>query len=549
MLASDNRRRFPWCLLQAGSFALALTLLAGCETMPKGMPSLPTLSRSTTVSPSAELPPPVVRAWPDAAQDVLNQRARGFGLVNAPELQAYLNSLYVRIKNQAGVADWPGSVHILASDALQAYATGAGNIYIAMPWLTSVQSEDELVALLSHEFGHIYLHYHELEGAVQTADTATGVLALGVAVTRKTAQATGWNEVDSLVTAYTLGRGLVTTVYGRSQESAADNFGLNVSLKLGYSYEHGMKAFLERLASWEDDNEQREKGRQEEMLQTIRQQAQDYAQQQKNLPTDNNRLASQWLARSMGDLSGNLEAAWQKMVFDINKVSEKFGSNHPQISERIDALSLAVTPFPDLLVNQEPATKPLQKVLQDRRTAAILNNYAIAFKVINAPKEPKSLDLARKAATGPTASHAVPLFALYTVLNEQRASAGRQKSDPGQVLEGNFLSEPDRAWITYQERSKRLQDGRQIAAARKVMDQGLGYFQNAEEAWPDAIRFYGEVQGWEEAKRMATSCGKNFRRMSARCTQAAASPAEQKEAERKNKEKADQLAKKLFKTP
>ena len=60
---------------------VALTLLAGCETMPKGMPSLPTLSRSTTVSPSAELPPPVVRAWPDAAQDVLNQRARGFGLV------------------------------------------------------------------------------------------------------------------------------------------------------------------------------------------------------------------------------------------------------------------------------------------------------------------------------------------------------------------------------------------------------------------------------------------------------------------------------------
>jgi len=81
------------------------------------------------------------------------------------------------------------------------------------------------------------------------------------------------------------------------------------------------------------------------------------------------------------------------------------------------------------------------------------------------------------------------------------------------------------------------------------MDQGLGYFQNAEEAWPDAIRFYGEVQGWDEAKRMAQSCGINFRRVSERCTQAATSPSEQETAERKTKEKSDQIAKKLFKTP
>jgi hypothetical protein len=77
----------------------------------------------------------------------------------------------------------------------------------------------------------------------------------------------------------------------------------------------------------------------------------------------------------------------------------------------------------------------------------------------------------------------------------------------------------------------------------------LAYFQNAEEAWPQAIRFYGETQGWDEAKRMAQSCGKNFKRVSARCSQAAASPAERADAERKSKEKADQIAKRLFKTP
>ena len=546
-MPANKLRTSPWRTLQTGAFAMALAVLAGCETMPKAMPSLPFLSQAAPVSPTAALPPPVARAWPDAAQDVLNQRARGFGLVNAPDLQRYLNSVYARIKTQAGVAGWPGGVHILASDALQAYATGAGNIYVSMPWLTSAQSEDELAALLSHEFGHVYLHYHELEGAVQGADTVTGFLALGVGIAKKTAQATGWNEVDTLVTAYTLGRGLVTTIYGRSQESAADNFGLNVSLKLGYSYEHGMKAFLERQASWEEDNEQREKGRNEQMLKTIRQQAMDAAAKQN--PKAGNNAASQSLTQSSGELSGNLSAALQQMAFDINKVSAKVRSDHPPIVERIDALGVAVTPFPDIQVSREPVTKPLQKALQDRRTAAILANYALAFKVINAPKEPKSLELARRSATGPTATHAVPLFALYTVLNEQPAAAGRQKPDPGLVLEANFFSEPDRAWKTYQERSRRLQDGRQTAAAKKVMDQGLDYFQNAEEAWPDAIRFYGEAQGWDEAKRMAQNCGKNFRRVSERCTQAATSPSEQETAERKNKEKGDQIAKKLFKTP
>lgn len=546
-MPANNFPARPWCRLQAGAFAMVLGMLAGCETLPKSMPSLPFLSQAAPVSPTAALPPPVARAWPDAGQDVLNQRARGFGLVNAPDLQRYLNGVYARIKTQAGVANWPGGVHILASDALQAYATGAGNLYISMPWLTSAQSEDELAALLSHEFGHVYLHYHELEGAVQSADAVTGFLALGVGIARKTAQATGWNDVDTLLTAYTLGRGLVTTVYGRSQESAADNFGLNISLKLGYSYEHGMKAFLERQASWEEDNEQREKGRNDQMLKTIRQQAMDSAAKQN--PKAGNNAISQSLAQSSGELSGNLGAALQQMAFDINKVSAKIRSEHPPIVDRIDALGVAVAPFPNIQVSQEPVTKPLQKALQDKRTAAIVANYTLAFKVINAPKEPKSLELARKSVTGPTATHAVPVFALYTVLNEQPAAAGRQKPDPSVVLEANFLSEPDRAWKTYQERSRRLQNDRQTAAAKKVMDQGLGYFQNAEEAWPDAIRFYGEAQGWDEAKRMAQNCGKNFQRVSERCTQAATSPSEQETADRKTKEKSDQIAKKLFKTP
>ncbi len=547
MLANNVLWR-PWRGVPVTSLTLALALLAGCESMPKNLASVPLLNQISAPKPhpTADLAPPSARTWPNLTQDVINQRARGFGLVNSPEMKRYLDGLYSRIKTQAGVADWPGGVHILATQALQAYATGAGNIYISLPWLTSVQSEDEIVALLSHEFGHVYLHYHQLEGAVADADTAAGFLAVGVAVANKTAQATGWTDVDSLNMAYQLGRGLLTTLYSRSQESAADDFGLNLSLKLGYAYEHGMKAFLERQASWEESNEQREKDQQAKMLQLLRQQATDNAARQS--PKANNAV-SQALVQSSGEISGNLNSALQQVAFDMSKVAEKFRSDHPPIVERIDALAVNLERFPDLQAEKPPVLKPLQNALQDKRTATLLSNYALAFKATESPKDPKALELARKATTGVTSTHAVPLFALYTVLNAQPVNTSRKKVDPGQVLEANFQSEPDRAWFIYHERSEKLKNTRQTVAAKKVMEQGLAYFQNAEEAWPQAIRFYGETQGWDEAKRMAQNCGKSFKRVSARCSQAAASPVELAEAERKNKEKADQIAKKLLKAP
>ncbi len=532
--------------LQGSALALSLALLSGCANAPKSMSEMPFIGKGGPVaSPVGELAPPVARTWPDPAQDVLNQRARGFGLVNAPDMQRYLNGLYARIKTRAGVPAWPGGVHILASEALDAYATGAGNIYVSIPWLTSVESEDELVALLSHEFGHIYLHYHQLEGAVEDANTAAGVVGLGFSIIKKTGQATGWTQLDSLTTAYALGRGLATTVYSRSQESAADNFGLNLSAKLGYSYEHGSKAYLERIATFEERNQKLDKEKEEQLLKAIREQSMADAMKKSANQPDN--VISQSVMHTAGELSGGINTAMQKLAFGIKNAGGKLGSDHPETTERLDALALAVEPFPALQTNAEPLTKPLKNALAEKRTAAIFKNYALAFKAINAPKDPASLSAAKIATAAPTATHAVPLFALYTVLNEQPEANGRKRADPGLVLEANFASEQDRAWKTYLERSGRLKGGGQTVAAKKVMESGLAYFQTAEEAWPDAVRFRGETQGWPEAKTMAASCGKTFRRMSARCSEAASSPTELAEAEKKSKAKTDQLGDKLFK--
>ncbi|MGX9218190.1 M48 family metalloprotease [Massilia varians] len=525
------------------TLAAALAILSGCETVPtRGTESFVAgPAKSPALHPTGELPPPAARAWPGTEQDVLNERAKGFGLVNAPEAQAYLNRLYARIKDKAGVPAWPGEVHLLADQSLNAYATGAGNIYLSLPWFTSVESEDELVALLSHEFAHIYLHYHLLDTAVQDADTVMSLSGAAYALARKTAEVKGWNKLDSLVTAYVLGRGAATVQYGRSQESAADMLGLNLSLKLAYSYEHGMKAFLERLASWEDDNVALQKQRQEALVAEVRKQARD-----ETMRDSAKRGGNALIAQGAGELNASINGFFKQVGIGVENLSARLASRHPETTERISTLAQAVAPVPALLAPSRPVSAPLEAVRQDRRTAALLANYALAFEAIAAPAAPASIAAAQEAASGNTATHAVPLYALYLVFEAQPAAMGKKRFDPALLLDKNLESAPDRAWKVYVVRSERLKDG-QRANARKILDAGLQYFQNAEEAWPDAVRFYGETQGWDEAKRMAGNCGQRFRRVSQRCTNAAASPAERAAQEKHTEQKASSMVDKLFK--
>lgn len=527
---------------------LLLNLLGGCAAVPGSMSALPFAGSAVGLIPNplGPLAPPQPRVWPDTAQDVLNQRARGFGLVHAPALQRYLNGLYARIKAQAGVPAWPGGVQIVANESLEAYATGAGNIYVSLPWLTSVESEDELVALLSHEFGHVYLHYHELEGAIQDADMAAGTVGVGVMLVKKTGQIAGWNQLDSLVAAYALGKGLATTVYSRTQESAADSFGLNISLKLGYSYEHGVKAFLERIASWEDNNREREARRQEKLMAAIRADAVIKAQKAAGGGKAPDALQLR-MAQTTGEVQGALDSTMQGWRMKFEQTMGKLRSDHPDITDRSDALAHAIEATPAIQSDADPVVAPLLAARKASPTAAILAHYELAFQALGAPGDPASLAAARRAATAPTATHAVPLFALYTVLGQQPGASNRHAADPGQILEENFRSEPDRAWKLYTVRGMELKTAGSAPAAKKVIESGLAYFGKAEDAWPDAIRFYGETQGWDDAKRRAADCGKQFPRASARCHAAAASPAEQAEADRKTQAKAENLMQKVFK--
>lgn len=526
---------------------LALAALSGCQHMPQSLSDLPIGVGPRNIALTAELPAPAARTWPDAEQDVLNQRARGYGLANIPGLQKYLDELLARIKVRAGVPDWPGRVYILATPALEAYATAAGNIYLSTSWIADATSEDELVALLGHEFGHIYLHYHQLEGAVQDADEFMKYTSVGVALARRTAQATGWTAVDSLATSYILGRELSTAAWGRGQESASDAFGLNLSLKLGYSYEHGMKVFLERLASWEENNAERQKTIREALLARIKQETRDKALKNRGGKPDD--PVGNAIALPLADLDAELAGIAHQGGEAMQSIAKALTSKHPQVLTRLDTLAAAVETLPEEFTERTPSSAPLHQALRDEHTAGALKSYQLAVQALMDLDNPKSLELAQQAASGPGAHQALPLLALYKAQLAQSARDPKRKTpaDHGAILEANLNSPVDRAWFVFVERSAQLEARGQRSAATRLMNQGIGHFEHAGQAWPQAIQFVGQTRGWNEAKQMASECSKRFRSMSEACALAATSPVEQAERERKSKEKADQLVNKWMK--
>nr|WP_246165186.1 M48 family metalloprotease [Pigmentiphaga aceris] len=461
-------------------------------------------------------------------------------------MQGYLTGLLNKIKTQAGVPQWPGEVYVLASPALDAYATAAGNIYVSHTWLASAESEDEIVALLSHEFSHVYLHYHQLEGAIQTGDQAAVLVAVGMTLAKKTANAAGWTQVDSLVAGYALGRELAASAWGRSQESAADELGLKISLLLGYSYEAGFKAFLERQAAWDESNAARQEKAKQAALDEVK------AKAAASVMASNKGPRSE-VTDVMYSQLAQLHAAFGGIVHSgtqgIGDLWKKSSSTHPETIARMDALAATAESVPPGQISETATVAPWLAAQRSRDTAKTLAHYQLAAKALEDPKAPDAMTYAREAASGTTATHAYPLVALYKVQAAQAASSNNRRlpADPGTTLDANLASTADRAWLSVVERSSQLNSAGKSKQAQQVMDQGFAYFGDAANAWPDAIAFYAPLRGWDEAKRMAQTCSQRFSNMANACRDAAASPADKARSEQLTKQKVDGLLKRLTK--
>lgn len=531
------------------AIALALTTSAACFA---GIFDFINSSNTPSLEPGQALPPATDRKWESSEVDVLSQRSRGYGLVNLPIAQDYLNGLLQTIKAKAGVPDWPGKVYILATPALEAYATSAGNIYVGLSWLTAADCEDELVALLSHEFGHIYLHYHQVDSAVQATDQLAQLISVGMSLAKKAVEVNGWSQVLSMQAAYSVGREVGSSVWGRTQESAADQFGLNISLKLGYSYAYGFKTMLERLATWEEENDKRKLQLQNAYFEEVRKNAESEVL---NSSKGNNAPPSTAIDhftvdRLFAGFNGSVKVFAAKAQQTLKGGAENLSDKHPSIIERLDVLANLIESKQEGQADIDAVTKPLVSVRQAADVAEVVKNYEFAFETMRSLDSPRSLELALKSAMGKTATHAYPIMAVYQAQLSQVRLIGKPTAfaaDRGALLDRNLRSNPDRSWIIVVERVNELMARGENRAAKKMLAEFWNIFSVAPEAWPDFIRFVGLLNGWGNAKELAADCAARFRVYASACAIASKSPAEVAEADRKLDERANKLSDGLFK--
>ncbi|WP_321952322.1 M48 family metalloprotease [Paraburkholderia bannensis] len=544
-----------------GAVAFALCACTNLS-LPPGLVSLaPGGPDKVVMKTAGELPPPLRHTWPDATRDLNDHRADSFGLVSMPEMEEYLNGLLQKIKVATQTTDWPVHVHITADTSLNASSTAAGNIYLPIGWLMSAESEDEIFAILSHEYGHIYLNHYAVYD-VRDAGNTSALLA-GVTwsyVNRKVADH-GWNGLDKIALVQSVGMTVLMPAWQRSIEEQADLFGATVSLHCGYSYIHGFKAFLERIDSYDAAararDEQLQRAQDDAMREKIRAdtlakipvaarpgaaaaaaasvpvvsgtpaanasaEASGPAQALQGL---NDALARLNELMAQGQVNLNTGAFDAQRMLDnaLTKGMASLRETHPEGAAREDDLSKAVAPL--IVGKRPPATvAPWNAARAQRRTKEVLAHYALLADIdmLDAQRRyAEAWRLAQKAASGVTANDAAPDFYLVNAL---ALSHARSNETPTQIFARNLKS-PERSWrIQVMLAEAMLATNR--AQARPFLESQFAYFGEAPKTWPDMIAFYRDSGDVNAGKQMAMTCGLKYADYRAACSDASMTPAE-----------------------
>ena len=211
----------------AGSLHIALAcalVISGCSTPPLGS------------GPNSALDEDEQRLWASVLEE--ERRLDHSGLLSPdPSVNEYLNSV---IQKLSPPPSRPGElsiqVKVLKNPLLNAFAFPNGNIYVHTGMLARIESEAQLATLLGHELTHA-THRHtiqELRGIRRTSAALATFQAFTFPFGLFGAAATALGAVGYM--------GAVTG-HSRGKEREADEVGLDLMVKAGYSPQEAPRLF------------------------------------------------------------------------------------------------------------------------------------------------------------------------------------------------------------------------------------------------------------------------------------------------------------------
>lgn len=158
-----------------------------------------------------------------------------FRLYAGRELNQYVANLGWELAQETSRANLPWRFGIVVSDDLNAFALPGGIIMVTTGALKAMQNEAELVAVLSHEIGHV-VERHGIE-QLKRAMVAQGLAIAALGTSPEIAQAAGSIALQ-----------IVLNGYGREAEFEADRFGTQLASRNGYDPD-ALVGFLQTIAA------------------------------------------------------------------------------------------------------------------------------------------------------------------------------------------------------------------------------------------------------------------------------------------------------------
>ncbi len=180
-------------------------------------------------------------AWEEAlGRQVADLVEFQFDYCEAARGHAAMEGLMNRL---ASVTDAPYdfAVHVLDVDAVNAFATPGGRIYVFKGLLEKAESADEVAGVLAHEIGHV-VHRHSTEATIRQ---------LGFSMILQGLVGEGSNLIGLAADVGTL---IVELSYSREAEAEADETAVDI-LNAADLNGDGLARFFERVAEMEEESD------------------------------------------------------------------------------------------------------------------------------------------------------------------------------------------------------------------------------------------------------------------------------------------------------
>jgi predicted Zn-dependent protease len=396
------------------------------------------------------------------------------GVLSVPSFTNYANGVLNKLKAVSTVEQVPGQVIVVANDQMDAGSTADGNIYISGGYVRELKNEDQLAALLAHELSHVLLRHHDSNALSrvqkQVASFASAGMGIRNILEKASVSAAGsilspeqkkiLQKMELMISVTDIA---LSPAWGRRQEAEADRLGMDLMVRAGYSYQEGLIPWLEAVAKWDAEQEQKKAA----MFQ---------AQQ-----------ASMQALIGSGKLDESLK---QGLEFAFNDIKGQLSASHEGGDKRLSDMDAYYIKAYEEKVPQVKATnKPFEQARSKPDVKPVLAAYTKVFEARNLVSQQnyaqgQALLKPLLGAKSDISTHALPNQLMFEALR----GLGRRKE--AEVYLARSLQSDNSVWSVYDSAATYYKDQGNTEAIAKLGQNAFQKFSGAPSAYPLLVALY-----------------------------------------------------------